>query len=161
MVNSFGGGVISIWTQGCPHHCKGCFNPETWSEDGGHEITEEELRKIFITLEKPYIKGVSFLGGEPLSANNVDDVIDLCRAIKNKFPKKIISIWTGYTLEQLYEKGLDKTYLSVIDYIVDGQFVEELKDKRLKLRGSSNQRIWKNSLGDFINITDWWGDNLD
>lgn len=162
MVNSFDGAVISIWMQGCPHHCKGCFNPETWNENGGTEYSDEEINKVLQLLKNsPYIKGVSFLGGEPFAPYNIYKLTQLLEEIKWIRPNAIISVWTGYKIEEIIEKKLDRTHLNMIEYIVDGQFIESLKDKRLKFRGSSNQRIFHNVDGSFIDITNERGGKLD
>ena len=132
---------ISVFIQGCPSpHCKGCFNPETWDFCGGKEWTEEVENKFFELANKPYIKRISLLGGECLAENNIVDVTVLARKCKEKFPEKEIWLWSRYDFETYISKLEITQY---VDYIIDGQFVEELKDTSLLYRGSSNQNIWK------------------
>lgn len=135
---------VSLFTQGCPHRCKGCFNSETWSFDGGKEFTEEDKKYLFDCLNKHGIKrNLSILGGEPLCEQNIDGVIELCKEFKDKYPDRQIYVWTGYEIEYLMEKYGDKfdCLLANINWLIDGKFVEELKDITLKLRGSKNQRV--------------------
>ena len=140
IVNSDGGINISIWTQGCPHYCKDCFNPTTWSFNTGKEYNEELVEYIFSNIDKHNIKrNLSFLGGEPLCEQNVLGVIDLCKRFKEKYPNKKILIWTGYAYEDLNKD--QKSVLQHIDILVDGKFEIDKKDISLKMRGSSNQRI--------------------
>ena len=129
---------ISIFVQGCSFHCKNCFNSETWDFDGGKEFTNKELEYLLTLGENTHTKGLSILGGEPLHPNNVDTVIEICKAYKEKFPDKTIWLWTGFTYENLNDK--QKEVLKYLNVLVDGQFMDELKDFRLKYCGSSNQR---------------------
>ena len=132
---------ISVFIQGCPSpHCKGCFNPETWDFCGGKEWTKEVENKFFEIANKPYIKRISLLGGECLAENNIADVTLLARKCKEKFPEKEIWLWSRYDFETYISKLEITQY---VDYIIDGQFVEELKDTSLLYRGSSNQNVWK------------------
>lgn len=130
---------ISVFIQGCPApHCKGCFNPETWDFCGGKEWTKEIEDNFFELATKPYIKRISFLGGECLADRNVDDVTTLVKKCREKFPKKEIWLWTRYDYET-YVSNLEVT--KYVDYIIDGMFIQDLKDISLKYRGSTNQRI--------------------
>lgn len=132
--------VMSLWTQGCPHHCKGCFNPETWNPNDGMEFTEKEEQYILNNINSFNVsRDLSILGGEPLCPENVKGVISLCKKFREVYPNKKIYIWTGYTLENFNET--QKEVLNYIDVLVDGQFKIELKNLSLKLRGSSNQRV--------------------
>ena len=132
---------ISVFIQGCPSpHCKGCFNPETWDFCGGKEWTEEVENKFFEIANKPYIKRISLLGGECLAENNIVDVTILAKKCKERFPEKEIWLWSRYDFETYISKLEITQY---VDYIIDGQFVEELKDTSLLYRGSSNQNVWK------------------
>ncbi|MBO5131134.1 MAG: anaerobic ribonucleoside-triphosphate reductase activating protein [Romboutsia sp.] len=132
--------VMSLWTQGCPHHCKGCFNLETWDFDGGKEFKEEDKEYILQNIDKNNIKrNLSILGGEPLCNQNIQGVISLCKAFKEKYPEKIIYVWTGYVLEEFDDT--QKKILDYIDVLIDGKFEIDNKDLSLKLRGSTNQRI--------------------
>ena len=132
--------TMSLWTQGCPHHCKGCFNMETWDFNKGKEFTELDLKYIFDNINKNDIhRDLSILGGEPLCPQNIEGVINLCKEFKKIYPNKKIYIWTGYTLEEFNDT--QKSILKYIDVIVDGKFIEEKRNLSLKLRGSENQRV--------------------
>ncbi len=134
------GVTMSFWTQGCPHHCKGCFNKETWDFNGGKEFTSSDLKYIIENIDKNNIKrNLSILGGEPLCSQNVDGVINLCKEFKKSYPDKLIYLWTGYTIENFNE--VQKEVLNYIDVLVDGKFEEEHKNLSIMLRGSSNQRV--------------------
>ncbi len=126
---------VSLFVQGCSFHCKGCFNKETWSFDGGKEWTKEIEDKFIGLCRKPHIQAVSILGGEPLQQD--DDLLYLLQRIKSEV-KKPVSLWTGYKFEEIPEGK--KPLLDYIDEITDGEFVESLKDPKLDFRGSSNQK---------------------
>ena len=136
-----GSGIsMSVWTQGCPHHCKGCFNMNTWSYDEGREFTDDDLNYIIKNIDKHNVKrNLSILGGEPLCPENVEGVIKLCKTIREIYPSKKIYLWTGYTFEEF--NSTQKEVLKYVDIIVDGKFEIDKKDLGLLLRGSSNQRI--------------------
>ena len=139
IANGFGI-TMSLWTQGCPHHCKGCFNKETWNFIDGEEFTEEKLNYIIDNIDKHNVKrDLSILGGEPLCPENIDGVLQVCESFKNKYPDKKIYVWTGYTVENFDE--VQKQIFKYIDVLVDGKFEEDKKNISLTLRGSSNQRI--------------------
>ena len=128
---------VSLFVSGCPHHCKGCFNPELWNHNSGECFTNEVVWDIINLCSNDYITGLSLLGGEPLDPNNVEHVTHLCHIFKRYFPNKTIWCYTGYEWENVKQLHI----LKYIDVLVDGKFVEELKDPRLRFRGSSNQRI--------------------
>lgn len=131
---------LSIFTQGCPHHCDGCFNQETWDFDKGELFTNKTMQYILDNINNNDIsRNLSILGGEPLCSQNLSGVIDLCKTVKELYPTKIIYIWTGYKYEDLNDK--QKEVLKYINYLIDGKFEKDKKDLNLKLRGSSNQRI--------------------
>jgi len=135
---SNGPGVrVSIFMQGCAFHCKNCFNSETWDFDGGEEFTKEIIDKVLFLCENSYIKGLSILGGEPMHPKNIEGTTKLAKAFKEKFPDKNLWVWSGFLFEQLK----DKEVLKYVDVLVDGQYVDELHDPRLKWKGSSNQRV--------------------
>ncbi len=135
---SDGPGVrVSIFLQGCEFHCKNCFNSETWDFNKGNLFTDNTIDTILDIAKEDYIKGLSILGGEPLHPNNILGTIKLAKKFKEVYPNKNIWIWTGY----LYENIINKEILKYADVIVDGQYVDELHDFRLKYRGSSNQRV--------------------
>lgn len=128
---------VALFLQGCHFHCKGCFNTETWDFNGGKEWTLEIEDMFMELIDKPYIKRISILGGEPL--DQTVELTELLRKIKIKYPNKTIWLYTGFK----YEDIKDCEILKYIDVIVDGQYKEELKDLKLEFRGSSNQRIIK------------------
>lgn len=142
---------LSVFVSGCPHHCKGCFNEETWDYNYGTQFTEETITNISHILENhiDIYDGITILGGEPLCPENISVVSKLVSEIISKFPILTIWIYTGYTLEEiskLYESSPEESgalhsILRSIDILVDGRFVESMKSLKLKFRGSSNQRI--------------------
>ena len=135
---SNGPGVrVSIFMQGCSFHCKNCFNQETWDFEGGQEFTEDTINKVLELSNKPEVKGLSILGGEPMHPTNIEGTTKLAKAFKEKYPEKSIWAWTGFQ----YEDIKDKDVFNYIDVLVDGQYKDELHDPTLKWRGSSNQRV--------------------
>ena len=141
--------TLSVWTQGCPHHCKGCFNKETWTFNEGNEFTNDDLNYIISNIDSFNVKrNLSILGGEPLCPENVEGVINLCREFKKVYPDKLIYLWTGYTIEEFNKR--QKQVLEYVDFIIDGKFEEAKKNLNLHLRGSSNQRIFDIKNNEFI-----------
>lgn len=141
---------ISLFCQGCSFHCFNCFNKETWDFEGGKEWTPE-IEKTFLELATPsYISRISILGGEPLHPKNVEAVLSLCKAIKEKFPNKKIWLYTGSSIEELLKDKSNSRYkiLQYIDVLIDGRYVHELRDMNCKWRGSTNQRLFH--VKDFI-----------
>ncbi len=145
---------IALFVQGCHFHCKGCFQPETWSFDGGREWTDEVERKFIELADKPYITRISILGGEPLCDENIQKIGQLILKLKTAYPDKDIWLYTGYMLEDILKtqtfNSADKAYFALcrvlcieeVDYLIDGQFDLSQRDLRLKFRGSANQHIW-------------------
>lgn len=158
---SNGEGVgVSLFVQGCPFHCKNCFNSETWDFNGGKEWTEETKNIFMKLIDRPYIKRVSFLGGECLAENNLDEVLKLVQEIRNSFPEKTIWLYTGYEWNQIMNIKVTQPFFSCQDLeskiqnvlkrqeiikmcnvVVDGEYIDEQKDLTLKWRGSKNQRV--------------------
>lgn len=158
---SNGEGVgVSLFVQGCPFHCKNCFNSETWDFNGGKEWTEKTKNKFMKLIDRPYIKRVSFLGGECLADQNLDGVLDLIKEIRNSFPKKTIWLYTGYKWNQIMNIKVTQPFFSCQDLeskiqnalkrqeiikmcnvVVDGEYIDEQKDLTLKWRGSKNQHV--------------------
>ncbi len=139
---------VSLFVSGCTHRCKGCFNPDTWNFCFGKEYTIETEEEIIEALKPSYIEGLSLLGGEPFEPENQKALVKLLKRIRQELPEKNIWCYSGYTFEELTGKKESRAFtdttlemLSLIDTLVDGEFVEELKDISLKFRGSSNQRI--------------------
>lgn len=140
---------VSLFVSGCNHHCKNCFNREAWDFSYGDKFTEKQEEQIIEDLKPEYITGLSLLGGEPFEQTNQEGLAPLVKKVKQKYPDKKIWCYTGFTFDKqilgkmINEEHRDTTkqMLENIDYIVDGKFVEELKDPKLQFRGSSNQRI--------------------
>lgn len=146
MVN--GEGVcLSIWFQGCPHHCPGCHNPETWSLDGGQEIAYSELKAEMLAHlhDNKILRNLSLLGGEPLCDENLDYALDLAAAAHQAYPSIKVYCWTGFTYEALVEK-YGKNIFKDIDVLIDGPFILAQRDITLKLRGSKNQRVLQKNI---------------
>lgn len=134
---SNGEGVgVSLFVQGCPIHCKNCFNKETWDFNGGEEWTQEVEEKFLKLVNRDYIQRVSILGGEPLASQNVETVQHILSIIPSNKQKWL---YTGYQFENLNIKQM--LAVSHANYLVDGNYIDELRDMRLDFRGSSNQRI--------------------
>ena len=135
----------SLFVSGCTHHCKNCFNSIAWDFNYGEEFTKEVEEKIIASLEPYYIKGLTLLGGEPMEIVNQKGLHDFILKVKETYPSKTIWCFTGYLFEDLLEGGKQRCeytqdILESIDVLVDGKFIEELKNLSLKFKGSSNQR---------------------
>lgn len=158
---SNGEGVgVSLFVQGCPFHCKNCFNSETWDFSGGKEWTEKTKNKFMELIDRPYIKRVSFLGGECLAEQNLDEVLNLTQQIRISFPEKTIWLYTGFCWNDIMcsfaglqadcvvldKKDIEawekrRKIISNVDVLVDGEYIDEQKDLSLKFKGSKNQRV--------------------
>lgn len=136
--NGLGIGV-ALFTQGCPYHCKNCFNKETWNFDSGCEWTQKDEDKIIDLLKPEYISRLTILGGEPLIDRNKKSLNKLLKRVKELYKNKKIWLYTGAEFEKIKDEYID--ILKYVDVVIDGRFVDELKDNNLKFRGSSNQRI--------------------
>lgn len=137
---------VSLFVSGCSHACPGCFNREAWDFGYGEKYSKETEEEILDACDKPYIEGLSLLGGEPFERENQAETAELLRAFHARFPNKSVWCYTGFTLDEL--KGgsrasspLCDEILSQVDVLVDGRFIEAKKDLSLRFRGSSNQRI--------------------
>lgn len=139
---------VSLFVSGCRHHCKGCFNAETWDFCYGEPYTQETEDSIIDGLKPDYITGLSLLGGEPFEPENQPALTALLRRVKAQLPEKTVWCYTGYTYDtDLAEGGsvftdVTREMLSYIDILVDGEFIEEQRDLTLRFRGSRNQRIF-------------------
>ena len=135
-----GNGIgVALFTQGCPYHCKNCFNPETWDFNKGMVWTKETENKIIELLKPEYITRLTILGGEPLIERNIEPLIALLKRVKGIYPDKQVWLYTGGDFEVL--EGLYEEIFQYIDILIDGRYVDDLRDYKLKWRGSSNQRI--------------------
>ena len=161
----------TIWFTGCSHKCTGCFNKETWDENSGIEFDIEAKKELFDELSKDYISGITFSGGDPLHENNIIEVNNIIQEIKKQFPNKTIWLYTGYTWEELFPTVIPTVTLDCLDIdrfvrqqiikfvrqqiikfvrqqiikscnvVIDGPYIDDLRDITLKWRGSSNQRV--------------------
>lgn len=137
---------VTLFVSGCTHACPGCFNKEAWDFGYGEPFTDETKRQILEYLEPQYINGLTLLGGEPMEPQNQRALLPLLKEIKEKYPQKTIWCYSGYTFEELTENSrarceVTDEMLSLIDVLVDGEFIEELKDISLRFKGSENQRL--------------------
>ena len=130
---------VTLFVSGCSLNCKGCFNPETHNKKYGKKFTAETEKYLFDLVSKPEIDHITFSGGNPLESYNLPEVTELARKLKTQFPDKLIWCYTGFVYEDIQNLEIMK----YIDVLVDGPFVESLKDLTLPWRGSSNQRIIK------------------
>lgn len=138
---------VSLFVSGCTHHCRGCFNAEAWSFTYGAAFTQQHVDEILEALKPDYIQGLSLLGGEPFEPENQRALLPFVRRVRARYPEKTIWAFSGFTLEELRQEGahphceVTEELLSLLDVLVDGRFVEELKDISLRFRGSRNQRL--------------------
>ena len=139
---------VSLYVQGCPIRCKGCFNPETWNFDYGQTFDEIAENEIIEACKKPYISGLTILGGEPFEVENQPAIADFIRKFKSVLPEKNIWVFTGYIYEKNLRMGQSQYLVGITDYIlentdilVDGPFILEERDLNLKFCGSRNQRL--------------------
>lgn len=138
---------VTLFVSGCRNHCKNCFQPETWDFNYGRPYTDETEQYIINSLSRPYIQGLTLLGGEPLEPENQKVLVRLLRKVKEIYPEKDVWCYTGYTLEQARKDGsrcrcnVTDELLSLVDVLVDGRYEDDLRDISLEFRGSSNQRI--------------------
>lgn len=136
MLNGFGLRVV-LWVSGCNHDCPHCHNPQTHDVNSGISFDDKAMKEIEQELQKDYIDGITFSGGDPLHPDNRDVIYNIIVHIKKKFPSKTIWLYTGYTWEHISNLPLIK----YIDVLVDGNFLIKLKDENLHWKGSSNQRV--------------------
>lgn len=158
---------ISLFVSGCTHRCKGCFNEVAWDFNYGQPFTQETVEMILEMMAPSYIKGITLLGGEPFEPQNQPALLELVKRIRQKYPDKSIWAFSGYLYEKdilagrLGDPAITRAFLELIDVLVDGPFVESLKDLSLRFRGSSNQRLIdvKRSLaqGQTVLWEDWQG----
>ena len=145
-INNGLGCRVSLWVSGCEHCCKGCHNPETWSFESGREFTDDDKKILFEILSKPYIKGITLTGGDPVYSHK--EIVLLLKEIREKFPTKDVWLYTGFDIGFIEKRGFSGI-LDYIDVVVDGPYIEMLRDVSLAFRGSSNQTIWEKVDGKF------------
>jgi anaerobic ribonucleoside-triphosphate reductase activating protein len=138
---------VTLFVSGCTNHCKNCFQPQTWDFEFGHPFTAETEEELLAMLKPDYINGLTVLGGEPFEPSNQRSLLPFLRRVRETYPKKNIWCFSGFTYEELKTDGshprceVTDEMLDQLDVLVDGRFVEELKDISLRFRGSSNQRL--------------------
>jgi len=138
---------VSLSVSGCTHHCKGCFNQETWDFKYGKPFDQKAVKEIMEDLEPEYIRGFSLLGGEPFEPVNQEVLVGLLRHIRERYPHKTIWCYSGYLFDKdilagrLGDPAITREMLSYLDILVDGEFVEAKKNLNLRFKGSENQRI--------------------
>lgn len=137
---------VSLFVSGCTHHCKGCFNAETWDFKFGKPFTEDTIEEIMKALAPSYVKGLTLLGGDPMEPSNILGLLPLLRRVKETYPEKDIWCFTGYDFEtdilghMLAKVEGAKEFIEYVDILVDGEFIQEQKSLMLKFKGSANQR---------------------
>ncbi|MBQ8621758.1 MAG: anaerobic ribonucleoside-triphosphate reductase activating protein [Oscillospiraceae bacterium] len=138
---------VSLFVSGCTHKCKGCFNEVAWDFNYGQPFTQQTIDDILQMLKPPHIKGLTLLGGEPFEPQNQPAIVDLLRQVKAKYPEKSIWAFSGYLFDRdilpgrLGDPAVTREYLSYLDVLVDGPFIEAKKNLSLRFRGSENQRL--------------------
>lgn len=138
---------VSLFVSGCTNHCENCFQPETWDFGYGEPFTSETEERILNLLDRSYINGLTILGGEPFEPSNQRALLPFVRRVRERYPDKTIWMYSGFTYEEMTREGTHPhceatlPILDLIDVLVDGRFVEKLKNLSLRFRGSSNQRL--------------------
>ena len=158
---------VSLFVSGCTHRCKGCFNEVAWDFNYGRPFTQQTIDMILNMLAPAHVKGITLLGGEPFEPQNQPAIVELLRQIKAKYPNKSIWAFSGYLFDRDILAGklgpweVTREYISYLDVLVDGPFVQEKKDLTLRFRGSSNQRIIdvpaSLAKGEIVLWEDWQG----
>lgn len=156
------GVAVSLWVGDCPHKCKGCHNSELWETDFPEADNKEIAKQIISSIKKDgLVRDFSVLGGEPLMPSNIEGVAFVVKSVRKAFPDIKIYCWTGYTLEELKNfEGEDlknvKQIIDNINYLIEGRYIESLRDTSLRLRGSSNQRVFRtqNKGFDLVEVKD-------
>lgn len=136
MLNGDGLRVV-LWVSGCSHHCPGCHNPITWDPEDGLLFDEKAKEELFAELSKDYISGITFSGGDPMFPTNKGEIYSLARELKQAFPDKTIWLYTGSVFEDICKEPL----MQYVDVCVDGEFILESYDAKLRWKGSANQRV--------------------
>ena len=139
-MNNGDGLRVVLWLSGCSHKCKGCHNQQTWDVNSGINFDESAKKELFEELGKDYISGITFSGGDPLHENNINEVLELIIEIKDKFPNKNIWLYTGYYFNEIFDE-IRKQIVSKCDVLIDGRYVESLRDVSAHWVGSTNQSV--------------------
>lgn len=142
-----------LFVSGCTHHCSKCFNKETWDFNYGKPLEKETINQIIKSLKNPFIKNFVISGGDPLHPQNIDYVLNLIESVRKEVKDINIIIYTGYTIEELQSYSQFERICKHIDYIIDGEFKEELTSPILDFRGSTNQRAFKFENGNYKDIS--------
>ena len=132
---------VTCWVSGCSTGCFNCYNPQTWDFNSGIPFTDDTMQEILYDLSKPYIKGLTLSGGHPLDPHNAPKVLEIVKRVKMVFPNKDIWIYSGYEWENIIKDETLREIMRYTDVLVDGAYIDELRDISLPFRGSSNQRI--------------------
>ena len=150
-MNNGDGLRVVLWLSGCSHHCYNCQNPQTWDVNSGIPFDESAKEELFRELDKDYISGLTLSGGDPLHEANLDGVLDLVNKIRLSFPNKTIWIYSGYQWSEVFNDGVYLTrdcvgwkrreIVKKCDVMIDGKYMDSLRDPQLKWRGSSNQHV--------------------
>lgn len=130
---------VSLWVSGCKCHCPGCHNQQTWDFDSGIPFDQNAFDELIDALDKPYIQGLTLTGGNPL--DNISEVLSICSAVKHKFPNKDIWLYSGYTFEYVTQMPYGYDILQYVDVLIDGPYIEDLRDISIQWVGSKNQRL--------------------
>ena len=159
---------VSLFVSGCTHRCPGCFNEEAWDFDYGQPFDQSTIDEILELLQPDYVQGLTLLGGEPFDPRNQPAIVELLRQIKAKYPNKSIWAFSGYLFDRdilpgrLGDPTITREYLSYLDVLVDGPFIQSRKNLTLRFRGSDNQRLIdvpeSLSRGEVVLWQDWQGD---
>ena len=159
---------VSLFVSGCTHRCPGCFNEEAWDFDYGQPFDQSTIDEILGLLQPDYVQGLTLLGGEPFDPRNQPAIVELLRQIKAKYPQKSIWAFSGYPFDRdilpgrLGDPTITREYLSYLDVLVDGPFIQSRKNLTLRFRGSDNQRLIdvpeSLSRGEVVIWEDWQGD---
>lgn len=156
---------VSLFVSGCTHHCPGCFNEVAWDFAYGEPFTQQTIDSILDMLRPAYIRGLTLLGGEPFEPENQGPIVELLRQVKQEFPEKSIWAFSGYLLDKDILSGRlgdTREYLSYLDVLVDGPFIQAKKNLSLRFRGSENQRLIdvpaSLSAGEIVLWQDWQGE---
>lgn len=146
--NNLEGVGITLFVSGCNHKCKNCQNPQTWDPNSGIPFSNETKEEIFRALCDKNIKAFTISGGDPFYPSNRDEILNLVKDVKSKFPEKKIWVYTGY----LYEEIKNEEILKYVDVLVDGPFIEEQRDRSCIIKGSKNQRVISLKDGKYLNL---------